>query len=325
MSDFRQKAVYILQREGYLVDESFLDTSGRWASCPTVKNPRKRNGHYKIHCDNSPVLVWHDWTPGGTQGSVALYEGSGYASLSIAEQAAQRQEWQTKKERDAIMERQRLERGRQKAWETYQRASRCTSHPYLDKKGLLPIEGMCVDVSGNLLIPIRDIEGRFISFCIIYKRPLPDGRDKGYATGAPKRGGFFALSGGLIKGIAWEEMPIAISEGVATAISIRAATGFHVACAFDCHNLVPVAEAIRGKYPSRTLIIGCDNDCDKPENAGLDFGTKAAKAVNAFLCVPELNGQKCDFDDVRRLVGCHEVRRQFEAVVGRIGAQDDGR
>ena len=38
------------------------------------------------------------------------------------------------------------------------------------------------------------------------------------------------------------------------------ATGRPVACAFDAHNLRPVAEALRRKYPDAKIVIASDDD-----------------------------------------------------------------
>ena len=69
---------------------------------------------------------------------------------------------------------------------------------------------------------------------------------------------------------------ILIAEGYATAATLHEITGHAVACAFTASNLMPVAEALRKKYPDAVLIIRADDDHTEEGNPGLTNATAAA-------------------------------------------------
>ncbi len=182
-------------------------------------------------------------------------------------------------------------------------------HPYLTRKGVKPyglrlyrgdlaIGGIPCD--GALIIPVRDAVGHLHSLEFITssgeKRYLPDGRiSAGYhAIGKP--------NGTLV-----------IAEGYATAASIYEATGHATACGFNAGNLVPVAKALRAKFPDVRIIIGADNDAGGRSNAGIEKANEAASAAHALVAVPDLDGAKADFNDIRAARGDDVVREAIEA------------
>ena len=78
----------------------------------------------------------------------------------------------------------------------------------------------------------------------------PDGKKK-FAKGC-KASGMYAVIPGT--------SPIIIAEGFATACSINEATGYRVAIAFSCGNLMSVAKQLREKYPDKQLIVAADSE-----------------------------------------------------------------
>ena len=124
-----------------------------------------------------------------------------------------------------------------------------------------------------------------------------------------------ALAGGKKAGAWWAEYlskgdgtgdTIAISEGVATAKTIGALTGWHVVAALSCGNLTPVAQALRQRFPTALLVICADKGRGK-----LD-AQRAAITANARLLVPvfqaELGGT--DFNDLASIDPA-EAKRQL--------------
>lgn len=164
-------------------------------------------------------------------------------------------------------------------------------HPYLSTKGVKSY-GLRIEPVA-LLIPLRDSSGTLHSLQTIApdgsKRFLPGGRVKGcyHAIGKP--------SGRLI-----------VAEGYATGATIHEDTGHAVAVAFNSGNLLPVARALRAKYPSIELVIAADDDWMTEGNPGLAAATEAARAVGGLLAVPDFTGldrgpKDSDFNDLRRL------------------------
>ena len=108
---------------------------------------------------------------------------------------------------------------------------------------------------------------------------------------------------------------LCVCEGFATGASVHEVTGHAVVVAFNAGNLKPVAEAIRTKHATLDIVIVADNDVrpDGGENTGIMKATEAAAAVGAKLAVPELDGTKCDFNDLHNARGLDAVRNCLEA------------
>ena len=120
-----------------------------------------------------------------------------------------------------------------------------------------------------LMLPIINAEGEIRSLERIY----PDGQ-KRFMPGGEKKGNFCVI--GELEDKAF------LCEGYATGASIYEATGRPVIVAFDCHNLKPVADALRDRVK---LICVADND--EKEN-GSNPGLECAKETGLFyVLIPE--------------------------------------
>jgi putative DNA primase/helicase len=84
---------------------------------------------------------------------------------------------------------------------------------------------------------------------------------------------------------------VMVCEGYATGGSLHGATGAPVAVAFNCMNLLPVAVALRGKYPYTKILICGDNDWETEQrtgkNPGKEGAQRAASAVGGILILPD--------------------------------------
>ena len=125
-------------------------------------------------------------------------------------------------------------------------------HPYLRRKQVGP-HGLRCDSAGNLIVPLRDVEGVLHTIETI----TPAG-EKRYLAGGAKAGHFCTIGGPLGGAGAF-----LICEGWATGASLHEATGLPVVAAMDAGNLGPVAEVLRRSYPDAAITIVADND-DKP-------------------------------------------------------------
>ena len=146
------------------------------------------------------------------------------------------------------------------------------THAYLQRKrvqalGIRQLRDM-------LVIPARDVNGRLHTLQFISadgsKRFLSGGRITGcyYAIGRP----FDSLL---------------LAEGYSTGATLHQATGAAVAICFSCGNLLPVARALRDKFPRLRLVVCADHDAT-PGNPGVTHAKAAARAVGGFLAVPNL-------------------------------------
>lgn len=163
------------------------------------------------------------------------------------------------------------------------------AHAYLAQKGV-QAHGIR-QRGGLLLVPMMDAEGA------LWNLQKIDGNGQKRFLPGRKRGLFYGIRGRNV---------MAICEGFATAASLHEATGWHVVCAFDAGNLLPVAEALAGRCP---IIIAADHD-----EAGLSHGQKAADAIGARLMVPQTPG--ADWNDA----GTEELERAVQNLARNVAA-----
>ena len=160
-----------------------------------------------------------------------------------------------------------------KLWTTARPAT--NAHAYLRRKavnayGIRQLRDM-------LLIPARDVHGELHTLQFISS----DGT-KRFLTGGRIVGCYFAI--GKPRDM------LLLAEGLATGSTLHQATGAAVAVCFNCGNLLPVAKALRGKFPRMRLIVCADNDSHTPGNPGVTHARAAARAVGGFLAVPQFKG-----------------------------------
>lgn len=162
-------------------------------------------------------------------------------------------------------------------------------HPYLVSKRATPL-ALRMDASRRLVVPLQDIDGQIHSLEFI----SPDGAKRYLAGGAKK--GHFAVVGTEPGPLAKPEGPVMICEGWATGASLHMATGQRVVAAMDAGNLMPVAEALRARFPDSDLVLVADNDAkpDRDGNPGVEAARKVALAVEGRLAVPESPGDAND-------------------------------
>jgi putative DNA primase/helicase len=162
-------------------------------------------------------------------------------------------------------------------------------HPYLVAKQAAPL-ALRMDASRRLVVPLQDVEGRIHSLETI----APDGAKRFLAGGAKK--GHFAVVGAEPGPIAEPEGPILICEGWATGASLAMATSHTVIAAMDAGNLLPVAVALRTRFPDADLVLLADNDAkpDRDGNPGVEAARKVALAVDGRLAVPDSPGDAND-------------------------------
>lgn len=206
-------------------------------------------------------------------------------------------------------ERAGQDKARQKCADLFAHAPRATAHAYLTRKGITASPATALSnletYPGWLAVPMQDDQGVIQSCQFIAddgtKRFIYQGRIKGcyHQFSDVNHGG-----------------PVLICEGYATGASLFMSTGWTVACAMNCGNLESVAKSFRARFPTRTLLIAADNDQFTPDNPGLTKGRAAARASKSLLSFPEfadeaLAEKPTDFNDLHRLAGLREVKRQI--------------
>ncbi len=85
-----------------------------------------------------------------------------------------------------------------------------------------------------------------------------------------------------------------------------------MAVAFNAGNLLPVAQALQGKYPALRIIVAADDDSRTDGNPGLTKATEAAQAVGGDLSKPDFGDHRpekaTDFNDLHQLLGLDAVK-----------------
>lgn len=184
------------------------------------------------------------------------------------------------------------------------------SHCYLALKGIQPHGARLY--KENLVLPIRDQQGVLQTLQFIHT----DGKKK-FLSGGKVRGGHFSI--GKPDGV------LCICEGFATGASIREATGYAVAVAFDCGNLKAAALALRQNYPDVKLIVCADDDSEAVGNPGLIKAKEAAQAVGGLLALPNFGNDRplkvSDFNDMAAHLGLDAVRISIDEAIRLDGAQ----
>ncbi len=254
-----------------LVAPMEIIADGRIHRCDAEGKHGRGDGAYLLHGDGIPAggfenhrdgLGWQPWRADIGRKLMPAEEASHRAKVDSA-----------RRERDAEDARIKAE-ARERAARLWAESIPCSGHAYLDAKGLSSAHGARLH-GDKLLIPLRDETGVLHSLQTIdvdgNKRFLPAGRIRGC----------FCPIGGMPDGA------LVVCEGFATACSIYEATGLAVAVALNAGNLLPVAQAMRARFPDLKIIIAADDDHQTPGNPGLTKATQAARTIRGYVATPD--------------------------------------
>ena len=249
---------------------------------------------YVLHLDGLAAGVFGCWRAGLT----STWCSKPVDALSEAECSAHRERIKAMQRQRDAEEKQRQQSEADKARTRWLAADTRCNHPYLARKG---VQAHGIRQDGNtLLVPLRDTAGVLHSLQTITQDG--DKRFKGRM-----RGCYHPM--GRPQGM------LVVAEGYATAASIHEATSHAVACAFNAGNLLPVAAALRAKYPALLLVLAADDDHRTEGNPGLAAATAAALAVGGFVVRPQFPADRppraTDFNDLAALAGLGAVRACF--------------
>jgi putative DNA primase/helicase len=262
---------------------------GRWVPCPVEGKPRTNgSGRVLVWPDGAGGVAWN-WVTGQSRTFRVGETGSATSAPLVRRDP--------RAERRAVEEQAEVAR----ICTAIVRACRHDRHPYLASKGFPDTRGLVID-DLRPLIPQHEL-GRAIT------RALPDGpgpwlivpgwREKTLATvqiigqdGTKRnvlRGQMSGASYRISTGVdTW------VCEGIATALSVRAALQFlgrsaTVLCAFAANNVARVAASIRG------AIVAADHDKPVEHLNGLGTGEFYARASSRQWTMPPEPGDWNDY------------------------------
>lgn len=282
------------------------DTAGWYVFYPNEPVPAGGFGCWRAGINQT----WH-----ANVGRELTAQESRALNNRIGEASAQREREEHEKRSQAAARAEEIWKGSQPA---------PAGHPYLVRKKIGP-HSLRVDEHERLVIALRKGgEIRTLQFIDANgeKRFLPGGECRGtyFNVGTPDE--------------AAKRDALVIAEGASTAISIYESTGIPVIAAMSANNLMPVAQAMRAKFPTLRLILAADNDVETTGNPGFTEATKAAAAVNGRVAVPDFGRDRppglSDFNDLACLRGGEAVAQcilnllQNAEPVGEQSPRDDG-
>lgn len=288
-----------------------------------------RNAWYCLHAD--------DGRPAGAFGCNRRYgndqkftwAAKATKPLTTAERRELRERMERQKQEREEAELARHAAAAAEAQRIWDAAHDCAEHPYLARKQVKS-HGLRVGVwekvdpeTGEvrliseraLLVPIWGPGKVIHSLQAIFPSKLLGDRDKDYLTGGNKAGHFYSIGKPVkVDG----KLVIVICEGYATGASIHEATGHAVIVAFDAGNLLPVARAIRQRFPDALIIAAADNDqwTLRPiVNPGVTRAREAAAEIGGLVAVPPFAAElgevgkpgPTDFNDLRVRGGARAV------------------
>lgn len=261
-------------------------------------------GWYVFYGDGVPAGSFGDWRTGYSQ----TWQADNGRKLTDAEIRANRERMEAMRKQREAEEIKGHDDAANKAAEILQAAQPAPADfPYLVKKGIKP-NGAKVH-NGLLVLPMRDTGGKLSNI----ERISPDGSDKKGLYQGKRTGCYFSI--GSIKNAPC----LCIAEGFATGASIHEATGYPVAVAFNAGNLVPVAKAMRDKFPDLLLVLCADDDYLTEGNPGLTKATEAARLVGGVLSLPDFGANRpekaTDFNDMHQHCGLGAVQRAIAGLI----------
>ena len=291
-----------------------VPVDGKWHMADIDGDKRGRgDARIKIFRDGQGGFV-HNWK--ANEGE-SFFADDGQQLSEAERYERDRRRAEAMREAEEELGRQRAEAST-KAAAIWKAASPARSdHPYLFRKQVQPVENLrelpAGDVAGLLeyapksggeelagrliLAPVK-IDGRISTLEMIDEA----GRKSAIAGGA-KAGGYWAAQ--KIPDGDGAGLRLMVAEGVATALSARAATGYPAIAALSCGNLDAVAKQMRAAYPSARIIVLADL------GNGQSHAERAARAVGGLLALPNFGADRpegaTDFNDMAEHCGLASV------------------
>lgn len=212
-----------------------------------------------------------------------------------------------------------------------------TKNPYLQSKGFNKNFYLKQDKHGNLLIPLRDIEGKYWATQRIFTNGdkmigalrTQEEKQQNITYPAKKQGNFFLFGAKNLSNV----KEVFICEGFATAASVYEATKKPTIMGIDAGNLEVVITNIKQKYPQTKIAIAGDNDIKKELENGSNVGKTTALAIqekypDIKVVLPQFTKEEAqkglsDFNDLMQSRSLEEVKRQIrEQMVQQLSPQN---
>jgi putative DNA primase/helicase len=278
--------------------------------------PRDLAGWYVLHTDGIPAGIFGNWR----DGTYEKWRADIGRKLTPEEEKAHRARTTAMRKAREQAERQGHEQAAAKAeelWTTAKPVTAITDHGYLARKQAAVYQNVRIGADGWLLVPMRDTDGKLWNLEHIAPEKPATGPDKKGLWQGRRKGLHFTI------GVPKYATTLLVAEGFATGNSLYQATAVPTVVAFNAGNLLPVATAIRARYPDHTLVLCADDDYRTAGNPGLTAARKAASAVGGVVAFPDFGTERpdgaTDFNDLHLAHGLDAVKRQIESLIKVMG------
>ena len=331
----------ILEQNGFIL-EGLPILDGKIHRIDVVDKKRgNKNGWYRGFSDGRPNAVFGDYSKGQDRASNALKWKSmssnfetGYNPQKAAKIKAENEAKRAAAQKELLKAQQKTAYILEKEFIAAPNAN--NKHPYLIAKGVKNYD-LKLDKRGNLLMPLRDTEGKLWA---VQRIGLPDKKTgktfkmigvirskeekaKGIEYPAKMDGTFFVINEKALI----NSKQIMVVEGYSTGATVYEATNLPVIVAVHSGNLEKVTKALSDKYPQKQIIIAGDNDLANElkgkENIGKLKAEAAALAVKGEAVLPsftkeELAKGASDWNDLAKSRGIKEVKKQLDIALKRL-------
>ncbi len=305
-------------------DEIMAD--GKLRRFSSSGKPKDDAGWYVMHNDAIPAGVIGDHRTGLHQ----HWQADIGRILTPSEDAVQRARIETLKlKREAEVDKRRSAAARKAAalWQAATPAG--ADHPYLVRKQVAPADTLR-EIDANGVAALLGYAPKSSGEALIGRllvAPVKNGAQLTTCELIDVHGRKCAIYGGAKTGGYWaaQAMPegngngltLCIGEGVATMLSVRAATARICLAALSSSNLAAVAAAMRKRYPAALLVLVGDlvRATGKPEHHAIE----AAQSVGGVPISPDLGCERAenetDFNDMAVRFGIDAVRTRINAKI----------
>ena len=302
-----------LESQGLIMNqEPIMD--GKIHRVPVIGDKRgKKSGAYIGYTDGVPAGFIQNHKTGVKENWKAI----GYEfSNGLTKEDVERQKLvnQTKRLEREQEQQQEHEIASIEAQETFRNAIEASNdHSYLKSKGVKNYN-LKIDNKGNLLMPLRDIDGKH------WSNQKINVNFKGFNKHSKKEGNFFIIGNQNLHQV----QEFIVVEGYATGATIYEATQKTVIVAVDSGNLISVTENLNKKFPNSTILIAADNDKHQElkgkENVGYKKALEAAIKTHRNIIYPsfsneEIRANYSDFNDLAKSKGIKEVKAIIETAL----------
>ncbi|WP_068317854.1 zincin-like metallopeptidase domain-containing protein [Polycladidibacter hongkongensis] len=273
------------------------EMDGKWHRVE-LAGERKKNASYMGFTDGVPNGIFHNFKGDQFRWVSTGVQLSREERAALQAEAAQKAQEREKERRELHNEVAKKSYGVWTNNKTWANGKNCQ---YLAAKQVQGF-GVKLDQNGLMMVPLRDAGGHLWNLQFV-------GEEKVYFEGGRKAGLFHSIDPDkqLQKHKDGAGLDLFICEGYSTGASLYAASKCPTVVAFDSGNLLPVAKALREKFPQANIAIACDNDigleAKGKKNVGVEKATEAAAAIGALVVVPmfkqaEQSKQLSDWNDL---------------------------